>query len=864
MKAAKSNLRRICAIFFTFVMILGTVVVPSDKALAGTISTNVGVIVTQNSDITYDGEVHYPDITFTPADGVNTENLSISYYNPVTQAWMDDIPGFKDIGTYIVNVKVLYNTNSISSSATLTIKASDSSEGGDSGEGGEGEDPVDDDTEKTPAKGVEYVKSEYEKSFDNYDSLGADKTYVINCEDYKIESESDEYVELLNYFANDMYSDLKDSENDNYNFVLPIRFFLNGVDFDLDDSNTYIKDFKIYYKNDIGTKADIETKYAKIVTRISNILTKYEKGAQIDLLSYLLLVHDNMCREIDFAYEDYINGEGGDYELHTADGVLENGKGLCDGYAYVFKYFMDKAGITCRVLLSEDLNHCWNMVKINGYWFHVDVAWDDLVTTGSEFTSTFSNAANQLTMYGDTNKDYNDIGWGSHAYFLKNDTQMKALGYKNWDIYYPADPNKVKTHPGLGTNTNYTVTNGATDVIGAFSLIDGVWYNADITGESKEINKWTDLNGEASKVTMPVAVKYLTTDDTYLYYVNGDSVYRSLPDGSETWKYTPTTNNGESYPITEFAYKNGSIVTVLNMPGIYSLTLSKPNSDSIWTIYTESDDNQEDNGDGGSGTDESGSRTDESGSGTDESGSGTDESGSRTGGNTTEQNGTNNSSTGGNENKVSVMSEGPTTIDTTTVSADADDVEEGEEVTIGTSVYEVTENEDAYEVAFTKTTGKNLKAVNVPDTVTIGSTTYKVTEISEGAFEGDTKLTTVKIGKNVKTIGDSAFAKCTALKTVVFGSDVETIGANAFKKDKKLTKIVIPSGVTKIETNAFYQCTSLKTIQFKGKKVPTIGKNAFKRIAAKAVIKVPDKSLKLYKKKLTSKTGVTKKMKIKK
>ena len=139
MKAAKSNLRRICAIFFTFVMILGTVVVPSDKALAGATNiAGVGVVVTQSSDVTYDGKLHYPDITFTPADGVDTDNLSISYYNPVTKAWVDEIPGFKDIGTYTVNVKVLYKTNSISNSATLTIKASDSSEGGDSGEGGEG------------------------------------------------------------------------------------------------------------------------------------------------------------------------------------------------------------------------------------------------------------------------------------------------------------------------------------------------------------------------------------------------------------------------------------------------------------------------------------------------------------------------------------------------------------------------------------------------------------------------------------------------------------------------------------------------------------------------------------------------------
>ncbi len=112
---------------------------------------------------------------------------------------------------------------------------------------------------------------------------------------------------------------------------------------------------------------------------------------------------------------------------------------------------------------------------------------------------------------------------------------------------------------------------------------------------------------------------------------------------------------------------------------------------------------------------------------------------------------------------------------------------------------------------------KSMKKLTVPDKVKIGSKKYSVTKINS-----------------------SVCKNCRKLKSVVFGKKVKTIGRNAFKG-----------------------CRKLKSIRFKGKKVPKIGKSAFSGIYKKAVVKVPKKSKKKYKKKLTKRTGITSKMKIK-
>jgi len=116
--------------------------------------------------------------------------------------------------------------------------------------------------------------------------------------------------------------------------------------------------------------------------------------------------------------------------------------------------------------------------------------------------------------------------------------------------------------------------------------------------------------------------------------------------------------------------------------------------------------------------------------------------------------------------------------------------------------------------------------VTVPDSVTVNGVTYTITKIADEAFKGNTKLTSVTIGKNVTEIGKNAFAGCSNLKKLnLSGTSIKTIGAGAFSGCKKLKTITINANVTK-----------------------KVGKNALKGIAKKATITVFAKNEGAYKK----------------
>ena len=66
-----------------------------------------------------------------------------------------------------------------------------------------------------------------------------------------------------------------------------------------------------------------------------------------------------------------------DIYANTIYGALVKGKALCEGYAKSFSYLCNKAGIENMIVTGlTDTAHMWNMVKIDGNWYHVDVTWD--------------------------------------------------------------------------------------------------------------------------------------------------------------------------------------------------------------------------------------------------------------------------------------------------------------------------------------------------------------------------------------------------------------------------------------------------------------------------------------------------------
>ena len=85
------------------------------------------------------------------------------------------------------------------------------------------------------------------------------------------------------------------------------------------------------------------------------------------------------------------------------------------------------------------------------------------------------------------------------------------------------------------------------------------------------------------------------------------------------------------------------------------------------------------------------------------------------------------------------------------------------ELTAIASLYEFAYNDEDDTATITRATGNRAFYV-LPETVEHNGEDYKVTAIGDGAFAGNTALTTVYFAKNITTIGDGAFRGCTQLK----------------------------------------------------------------------------------------------------
>ena len=111
-----------------------------------------------------------------------------------------------------------------------------------------------------------------------------------------------------------------------------------------------------------SAQEQIDAEAEKILNRISPTQSDVQK---------LMLLHDliaERCRYSDFLFSG------------TVYGCLVNGMALCEGYAKTFVYLARKLGIEAMCVpgkSSRDVLHVWNIAKIDGKYYNIDVTWDD-------------------------------------------------------------------------------------------------------------------------------------------------------------------------------------------------------------------------------------------------------------------------------------------------------------------------------------------------------------------------------------------------------------------------------------------------------------------------------------------------------
>ncbi|MDY3250758.1 MAG: transglutaminase domain-containing protein [Candidatus Choladocola sp.] len=103
--------------------------------------------------------------------------------------------------------------------------------------------------------------------------------------------------------------------------------------------------------------------------------------------------------KIKYVYEYIINTT--DYSAGSADSqniqsVLLYHSSVCAGYSKTFQYILNRMGLFCTYITGKTTNggeHGWNMVRIDGQYYYVDVTWGDPVFA-NQMDASGSNVTN--------------------------------------------------------------------------------------------------------------------------------------------------------------------------------------------------------------------------------------------------------------------------------------------------------------------------------------------------------------------------------------------------------------------------------------------------------------------------------------
>ncbi|WP_042165883.1 transglutaminase domain-containing protein [Paenibacillus gorillae] len=300
-----------------------------------------------------------------------------------------------------------------------------------------------------------------------------------------------------------------------------------------DDYTAYILDSYLYTIRSWGDRSTI-----KIEARYRETP---EQTAQVDetvkqALAGLLTPSMNDHQKVKVIHDWIVSRLDYDQSLtrYTAYEALATGKAVCQGYSLLGYKMLKDAGIP--VLIAEGTvktgDHAWNMVQLDGEWYHLDLTWDDPVVQGAEQVESASSKLQPIR----------------YTYYLKTDREMKAD--HDWVKSYPA------ATASYGEKLRELGSGGGAEAKAFVQLKEDVglsWLEADRT--------IADLKALSQTVSKQLASK---NTKFQFRYVPGDRLSEDLkaafldagiPVGYSA-SYEPYGNDGSMLVSVEVSYSN--------------------------------------------------------------------------------------------------------------------------------------------------------------------------------------------------------------------------------------------------------------------------------------------------------------------
>ena len=558
-------------------------------------------------------------------------------------------------------------------------------------------------------------------------------------------------------------------------------------------TDTVVEITAVYFPH-ADTAAEYEICLDKMRSGAEYLLRDVKGNENLTDVEKALILHDRLAVWTEYNAEGV--GATVKSKIHTAYSALGEGTAVCQGYAMAYMYLLEQAGIESDYCSSDELNHGWNVVYIDGVAYHVDVTWDD-PTNGSSATYNdiygrvyhrnfllssdgIWNTGHEANDYNTTPSDSRYDGEGKTTWWKDSATAVQLIDN---NLYY-LDMNNGKVVCADNGSTIYAYTDysssyrlSSAEEMLLFSTWNNVLAVDPKTGVSSVV--YTPPSGYIEGMKYEKGKLHVQLNDG-----NGNSRRESVDYvAPEVTDFTYTVENSKA-TITGYTGAGGDITIPATLGG-YLVTTIGNSAFSACTNLT-------------SATIPDSVTTIE-----DEAFYYCYRMTSLTIGNSVTSIG--DWAFGYCTSLTSVTI--PDSVITIGEYAFAGflDEETGQcissltSVTIGNSV--TTIGADAFSAC-----GK-LISVTIPDSVT---------NIEFGAFCFCYDLTSVTIGNGITIIDDYAFRCCESLTSVTIPDSVTSIGYAAFSECTSLTSVTIPNSVNYIDEYAFDYCSSLTDVYYDG------------------------------------------------
>ncbi len=89
------------------------------------------------------------------------------------------------------------------------------------------------------------------------------------------------------------------------------------------------------------------------------------------------IIHDKLISNC--TYKTGVTSSSDGWQYFSAYGAVVDGEAVCEGYSKAIQLLMTRVGIVCSTVRGEadGVAHMWNVVEMNGEWYHLDATWDD-------------------------------------------------------------------------------------------------------------------------------------------------------------------------------------------------------------------------------------------------------------------------------------------------------------------------------------------------------------------------------------------------------------------------------------------------------------------------------------------------------